>query len=140
MSRTRLSSKTELRALVQESVLEFTSLRRDEISREYKKEHGKKISPALLDEKQPLITEYDPVVQLSLMGSDYSQKVELRRQANADAAQYLRPKLKSIEVLEDPASLALQEEKNKLAEKLFMLMNAAAEGKRSSAKRKGKKD
>lgn len=122
--------KTELRAMTQEAVLEFTSLRRDHIARNYRIEHNKDITEEELDMMQPLIEEWDPVVSLALIGTDYRNKVEIRRQANADAAQYLRPKLKSIELLEDPESQALNEEKVALAGRLVDILVAMEAAKR----------
>lgn len=139
--------KTELRALTQEAVHHFTDLRRKEITERWAQgwrisplgwvlpEEGDRvvgelIPPHILDSAQPLIEEYDPVVELSIMAADYRNEVSLRRQANADAAQYLRPKLKSIELLEDPESLELQQQKNDLAGRMVDILDAMAQAKR----------
>ena len=94
---------------------------------------GEEIPPDTLDELQPRIEEWDPVVELSLISCDYSIDVNLRRQANSDAAQYLRPKLKSIELLEDPASIEAQEQRNALAHRLVGLLNSVARAKQETS-------
>lgn len=122
-----------LRAMCQESVHHFTILRRMEIAADYKAEKGHDIPEALLDRLQPLIEEYDPVVELAIMGADYRNDPVLRRQANADAAQYLRPKLSAVATLEDPERLAAQAERNKLASRLVTLVQAFEIAKREQS-------
>ncbi len=124
--------KTALRSMTQEAVLHFTDMKRAEISAKYREEHGENIPPAHLDALQPLIEEYDPVVELSLVAADYSNKVEIRRQANADAAQFLRPKLKSIELVDDPRNQELMDEKNRLAARMVDILDAMAQAKREA--------
>lgn len=123
-------NKTELRVLTQEAVHEFTMMKRQEIAEAYRKQHNKTIPPLLLDSLQPEIQEYDPVVALSVIAADYSQKIEIRRQANADAAQFLRPKLKSIELVDDPRNQELQDQKNQLASRMVDILEAMAKAKK----------
>lgn len=142
--------KTELRAKTQEAALRFTELKRMEIKSKWQEGWrlsplgwmlpdeqsrvlGEDIPPALLDSIQPLVEEYEPVVELAIIAVNYENDAKLRCQANAEAAQYLRPKLKSIELLEDPDSLAMQAEKQVLAEKLVSILEAMAAAKRESA-------
>lgn len=128
--------KAELRAAMQNSVLEFTTMRRSQIEAQIRSEY-----PSLSDDEiakrvdlaQPLYAEYDPVVELAIMGADHSNTPELRRQANAEAAQYVRPKLKSIEFTQDPQSLEEKEQRRALAGRLVGLLEAAAAAKRDSA-------
>lgn len=150
--------KTELRAMTQEAVLEFTELRREQIRRLWRDEGwrigsvmgvaqlvpppspgspgwqaptiGDEISDEVLDQLQPLIDEYDPVVELSLIAVDNRNDVTTRRQAHAEAAQYLRPKLKSIEILEDPESIELQNKKAEMAERMVDILDAMAQARR----------
>lgn len=117
--------------MTQDAVMEFTEMRRERIRQKYRDENAREISAEDLDEMQPQIDEWDPVVELALIGADYRHKVEIRRQANSDAAQYLRPKLKSIELLEDPESLELQEEKNQLAKRMVEILSALEQAKRN---------
>lgn len=117
-----------LRALCQESVHQFTDLKRKRIV-----EQNPNISEDDLDALQPSIQEYDPVVQLAIMGADHSLKPEVRKAANADAAQYLRPKLKSIEMLEDPRLLESESQKAELAKKLVGAMELMAKAKSESS-------
>lgn len=119
--------KINLRATVQMSVHEYTALKRDEL-----KAKNPDMTPRELDALQPEIQEYDPVVQLALMGSDYSRDPALRRQANADAAQYLRPKLKSVEMLGDPRLVESQKERDALAHRLVDVMDIMAKAKSQS--------
>lgn len=84
--------KKELRDAVTEAVRDFTTLRRQQ-------DLDNDISPA---DAQPIIEDYCPVTELALAGADYRNKPELRLQANANAAKFLRPTLKAIEVTNDP--------------------------------------
>lgn len=125
--------KAELRAQMQESVYEYTRLLRERLLPDLRAKHPKASEDelmVLLDEKQPLFVEYDPVVELAIMGADYKNSPELRRQANAEAAQYVRPKLKSIELTVDPSTPEQVERRQQLAGRLRGLLNAAAEARR----------
>lgn len=128
--------KAELRAAMQDSVFEFTTLRRSKIALAVRAEHpdwsDERVAERV-DEMQPEYPEYDPVVELAVMGADHRNTPELRRQANAEAAQYVRPKLKSIEFTADPASLEEQSARRELAGRLVGLLNAAASAKRDTA-------
>jgi hypothetical protein len=117
--------------MAQDSVHHFTMLRREEIARDYFRENNKEIDPELLDKLQPLIEEFDPVVELSIIAIDRRNDVSIRRQAASDAAQYLRPKLSAVAMLEDPANLSAQAEKHELALRLVKLMGAVAEAKKT---------
>jgi hypothetical protein len=128
--------KADLRALVQERVHEFTLTRRDQIERELRAKNPDMPLAQIMEQvdiQQPLEEEWDPVVALSIMAVDPRNKTDLRRQASSDAAQYVRPKLKTIEHLEDPESLELMRDKQELALRLTDLLAAAVGGK-SSAK------
>lgn len=120
-----------LRAMAQDSVHHFTMLRRDEISAQFFAEHGYRIDPADLDRLQPLVEEFDPVVELSIIAIDRRNDVSIRRQALSDAAQYLRPKLSAVAMLDDPENLASASEKYELAKKLVGLMGAVASAKKT---------
>lgn len=128
--------KAELRAAMQDSVHEFTTLRRSKIAVQVRLEHPNWSDDQIderVDEMQPEYHEYDPVVELAIMGADHRNTPELRRQANSEAAQYVRPKLKSIEFTADPASLEEQQARRELAGRLVGLLNAAASAKRDTA-------
>lgn len=120
-----------LRAMAQDSVHHFTMLRRDEISAQFFAENGYQIDPTDLDRLQPLVEEFDPVVELSIIAIDRRNDVSIRRQALSDAAQYLRPKLSAVAMLEDPESLASASEKYELAKKLVGLMGVVASAKKT---------
>jgi hypothetical protein len=120
-----------LRAMAQDSVHHFTMLRRDEISAQFFAENGYRIDPADLDRLQPLVEEFDPVVELSIIAIDRRNDVSIRRQALSDAAQYLRPKLSAVAMLDDPETLAAQSQKHELALKLVGLMGAVASAKKT---------
>ena len=116
----------ELRALVQDAVFKYTTLQREELRR---KNPG--LSDEELDMLQPVVEEYDPVVELSLIAADRRHDPSLRRQANADAAQYLRPKLKSVEMMTDPRLLEQNSQKMQLADKMLDILEAMAAAKAS---------
>lgn len=105
--------KAELRALVQESVFKFTTAKREA-------DLAKGIDPELA---QPVYENYDPVVELALFSVDKTVPQADRIRCNAEVAQYLRPKLKSVEITEDPEALALQDEKLQLAKQLTEMLD-----------------
>lgn len=106
-------------------------LRRDEISAQFFAEHGHRISDDDLDRLQPLVEEFDPVVELSIIAIDRRNDVTIRRQALSDAAQYLRPKLSAVAMLDDPETLASASQKHELALRLVGLMGAVASAKKT---------
>lgn len=118
--------KLELRALLQEKVHEFTELRR-----------AADIEAGLPPhEAQDINEEYDPVVALALVAVDRRSTLDQRIKCNAEVAQYVRPKLKSVEVTADPEALETLEERRQLSEKLVGLLEAAAVAKKGAAPRK----
>ncbi len=142
-------NKKELRALTQESVFHYIYLRRKEIKRMWyegwrwdgeksilympydsAKVRGERVPPDLLDMIQPRMEEFDPVVELSIMASDYRNGVAVRRQASADAAQYLRPKLKNIELSGDGDLNELESQRVLLQERMFDLLKSMAQEKK----------
>ena len=127
-------TKVELRAAVQDSVREFTIMRRERILPDIVALHPDWTDEMVqqeLDFRQPQYDEYDPVVQLAVMAADHSNSPELRRQAAGEAAQYLRPKLKSIEMVVDPLSEETRAERAELAARLVGLLEAGAAAKRA---------
>ena len=120
-----------LRAMAQDSVHHFTMLRRQEIASNYYRQNGTPISDEELDRLQPLVEEFDPVVELSIIAIDRRNDVSIRRQALSDAAQYLRPKLSAVAMLDDPETLAAQSQKQELARRLVTLMGAVASAKKT---------
>lgn len=126
-------SRLELRSATQERVLEFTEARRAELYSQLRAAHPDKTDDmvwALVDQMQPLYAEWDPVVELGVLAADHRNSAELRRSAMAEQAQYLRPKLKSVEHTADPAALEIMEQKNALAARLVALLDASAAAKR----------
>lgn len=121
--------KVELRALCQDTVMEYTDLLRDRLQDQARAD-GRELSRADLDASQPQYDEWDPVVSLALIAVDHRNSPELRRQANSDAAQYLRPKLSAIKITEDAESIALQAEKNKLAGRMVDILDAMEQARR----------
>lgn len=118
--------KVELRAMVQEAVLQHTTSLRGKLARDIAvqfPEFDSVMISTMVDEQQPLIEEYDPVVELSKIAADYRNDIGLRRQANSDAAQFLRPKLKTIEFLEDPEKTASTERKMAAAERIASMLH-----------------
>lgn len=112
--------KAELRALLQERVHEFTMLRRkadiDDLV-------AQGLSPAEAAEKaQEIIEDYDPVVNLALVSVDRRVSLENRIKCNAEVAQYVRPKLKSIEVRGDAATAEDLAMRQRLANSIILMM------------------
>lgn len=118
--------KAELRALLQERVHEFTELRR-------KEDLDAGLPP---DEAQHIEEEYDPVVAMALVAVDRRSKLQDRIKCNAEVAQYVRPKLKSIEVTADPEAMETLEQRRALSERLVGLLEVAAAAKKEKAPRK----
>lgn len=108
--------KAELRALLQEKVHEFTELRRAE-------DIKAGVPP---EQVQQVIEDYDPVVALALVAVDRKSTLENRIKCNAEVAQYVRPKLKSVDVTVDPEAIETLEERRQLSERLVGLLEAAA--------------
>lgn len=115
-----------LRAMCQESVHQFTILRRRELYEEILAKTGVPPTEIELDALQPLNEEYDPVVELAIISVDRRNDVALRRQALSDAAQYLRPKLSAVAHLEDPSNLESEAKSQELALRLVQSMEVMA--------------
>lgn len=82
----------DLRAALADVVLEYTTLkRRDQIA------HG--VAP---EDAIPIVDDYDPVIAMALIGVKTRNK-ELALSAHSKVAEYVRPKLKSVEVIADAA-------------------------------------
>lgn len=101
--------KTELRALLQEKVLEHTTL-----LRRHQMQNG--VAPT---DAQPIIDEYDPVVCMALIAVDRRTPIDLAKSSHAEVAKYVRPQLKSIEVTSDTETNELMRQRNELAARLF---------------------
>lgn len=126
--------KVELRAQMQETVHRYTTMLRERLLPVLRRENPGKSEQEiaeLLDARQPLYEEFDPVLLLGAMAVDHSYSPELRRQAAAEAASYVRPKLKSIELVADPTG-ADAEQRRALAGRLVGLLDAASEAKREA--------
>ena len=108
--------KAELRALLQERVHEFTLLRA-------KEDEAAGLPP---DQRQEIVEEYDPVVALALVAVDRRSTVENRIRCNAEVAQYVRPKLKSIEHAVDPDTMETLAERQELSEKIVDALDELA--------------
>lgn len=121
-----------LRAMVQESVHHFTVLRRQEAYVLFEQERGRPPTAEELDAIQPMMEEFDPVVELAIIGADHRNETALRRQALSDAAQYLRPKLSAVAMLDDPERATEQAQKEQLARRLTDLMAAVLGAKRDA--------
>ena len=114
--------KAELRALLQERVREFTEMRRA----------ADLAAGVPEDQAQQIIEDYDPVVQMGMIAVDRREKRDLQLRAASEVAQYVRPKLKSVEVTTDPEALETLQERQALSSRLVALLEAAAEGKQAA--------
>lgn len=134
-SATARRDQAELRAAVQDTVADFVRRRRAELLPAIRAEHptytDEQIA-ALLDERQPDYQDFDPVVGLALMAVDHRHTAELRRQALSDSAQYLRPKLKAVEVSLDQQSAEAIQQRDQLANTLVDALERLAAAKRAS--------
>lgn len=146
--------KVALRELVSERVAEFTLMRREILRRQWRQgmrfnpkspaneleEPGEfaewnseepEIPEELLDMLQPEIGGYDPVVEMALIAVDGRHSPELRQLANSNAAQFLRPKLKSIELTKDPADAENEMRRIEMTGQLLETMKQLARDKRA---------
>lgn len=90
VNRRRQRDTANLRALLADTVLDYTTLkRRDQIA------HG--VHP---DEAVQIVEEYDPVVAMALLGVTVRDP-SLQLMAHANVAKFVRPTLKSVEVISD---------------------------------------
>lgn len=117
--------KAELRALLQERVHEFTELRR-------RQDEQDGLPP---EQQQQIVDDYDPVVAMAIVAVDRRTKLQDSIRCNSEVAQYVRPKLKSVEVTTDPEALETLEERRQLSERLVGLLEAAASAKKAKAPR-----
>lgn len=114
--------KAELRALIQERVHEFTQLRRAA-------DIAAGVAP---EDAQPIIEDYDPVVQMSLFAADRRVKTDLQLRAASEVAQYVRPRLKSIEMTMDPEGMESLVQRQELSHRLVGLLEMAAAARKTS--------
>lgn len=114
--------KAELRALIQDRVLEFTEMRR-----RIDLEMG-----VPEEDAQQVIEDYDPVVHMAMVAVDRREKREIQIRCATEVAQYVRPKLKSVEVTTDPEAMETLQERQQLSSRLVALLELAAEGKQAS--------
>ena len=128
--------RAELRALLQERVHEFTELRQKQDLAELEQQ-GIPPEDAILSGKvQQVVEDYDPVVALAIVAVDRRSTLDQRIKCNAEVAQYVRPKLKSVEMQVDPEALETLEERRQLSAHLVGLLEAAAASKKKEAPRK----
>lgn len=119
-----------LRAMCQEAVHQFTLLRRRQAYGDFVAKHERPPTDDELDRIQPIMEEFDPVVELSILSADYRNDASLRAQAANAAAQYLRPKLSAVAMMDDPETLAAAAQKKELALKLMNVMEMMAMAKK----------
>ena len=112
--------KAELRALIQERVHEFTELRA-------RQDEADGVPP---EQRQQIIEDYDPVVSLALVAVDRRTTLADRIKCHGEVAQYVRPKLKSIEHAVDPDTAETIAERTQLSERLVGLLEQKAAKKR----------
>lgn len=109
---------TDLRALLAETVREYTTLlRRDQIARGVKPEHAVEI-----------VDNYDPVVEMALLAVRAKDDIALA--ANAQVAKYVRPQLKSVEMISDQGTLEQAARKQAKAADLFQQLTDVARQRR----------
>lgn len=120
LSKKRHRETADLRAMLAEVVLDYTTLkRRDDIARG--------VDPR---KAQEIIEEYDPVVMMAIIGARSDVAVALSLSANSEVAQYIRPKLKSVEVISDPEKARDAEARNQKAAQFLNMIDEMANAKR----------
>lgn len=93
---------------------------------------GEIIPEHVLDGLQPLMEEYDPVIQLVVVAADWENTPELRLRANGLAAEYMHPKLKSIELTTDDDTKASLDQRNEIAGRMVEILEAMAQARREA--------
>lgn len=91
-----------------------------------------KIPDHVLDGLQPLMEEYDPVIQLVVVAADWENTPELRLRANGLAAEYMHPKLKSIELTTDDDTKDALDQRNEIAGRMVEILEAMAQARREA--------
>lgn len=120
--------KAELRALIQERVHEHTiRLRQMEIARLM--ETGMSEEDANATARQEVIEDYDPVAQMAMISVDMGVKLDVRVKCHDSVAQYVRPKLKSVDVTVDPEAIETLNQRQALSAQLLGLLKASAAAK-----------
>lgn len=130
-----LKDRIDLRVQMQDAVYEFTRLRREELWRELTEKHqdwDQERVQREVDRLQPEYQEYDPVVQLAIIAADGRSSVDQRISAAGRAAEYVRPKLKSVEVTVGEHDPEVQQQKRELIGRLAEFLNAGAGAKRAT--------
>lgn len=129
-----LRDRIDLRVQMQDAVYEFAELRRKELWAEITEKHPAATQQevqAMVDQAQPAYDEFDPVVAMALVGADHRNPVDLRLAANAKVAEYVRPRLKSIEVRVDTDSAEERERRAELVARLREFLDAGAGAKKT---------
>lgn len=122
LGKKRHRETADLRALLAETVLEYTTLkRRDDISRG--------VDPR---KAQEIVEEYDPIVMMAVIGVRSDVAVQISLSANAEVAQYIRPKLKSVEVISDPEKAEDAKKRSEKAAALLAMIDQMALGRRQT--------
>lgn len=130
-----LRDRIDLRVQMQDAVHEFSRLRRDELWHELTRDHPdwpQDRIEAEIDKLQPSYDEYDPVVQMAVVAADHRNPVEVRLRAAGEAAQYVRPKLKSVEVRVGDDDPEVAQRKQELLGRLREYLDAGAGAKRAT--------
>ena len=116
--------KAELRALLQERVHEFTELRARQDA-----EQG--IPP---QDAQQIVDDYDPVVALALVAVDRRTTLDQRIRCNSEVAQYVRPKLKSVEMSLEPDTAETLAQREQLSSQLIGILTSSASARKRESK------
>jgi hypothetical protein len=126
--------KAELRAQVQDSVHKMVHDRRALIWIQLTRDHPEMTEREVqltMDQMQPEYPEFDPVVEMAVAATDHRNPPEVRGRMLIEVAQYLRPKLKSIELVPGDGDPAVDAERRALADRLVRLLDSAAAEKRT---------
>ncbi len=108
LSKRGYDEKTELRALIQDAVLEATTaIRRRQIA-----------NGVEADDAVQIVEEFDPVVEMAVICATTNDD-KTRLAAAAEVATYLRPKLKQVEVITDTSRAADIQRRNEIAREMF---------------------
>lgn len=119
----------ELRAKMQDTVREFTLLQRAKMRVQLLAENPTASEDALtaqLDDMCPVEDDFDPVVALAIIGVDRRNSAEVRARALSASAEFVRPKLKSVEVVSEAATPEEELERRALFARLVGALETGA--------------
>lgn len=78
--------------------------------------------------------DYDPVVALALVAVDRRTTLDQRIRCNSEVAQYVRPKLKSVEMSLEPDTAETLAQREQLSSQLIGILTSSASARKRESK------